>query len=256
MRIVEALAFVLMTAAGLATVLGSLPLLAIRHLDHRTHDTLLGFAAGIMLAVVGLDLVPQSSKETGGSAGLVALGIATGALTIFVLVRAIRRMPLPMPFVRNHEPIDPGAAFLIFLALAIHNAPEGLATGLGYANGLTPGGHAVALSIAFQNIPEGLLVSLAVFAETRSRRAATGYCFLSGVVEPIAGVMALLWLSFDPAAMGFVSSFAAGAMLSVVAIQMIPESHRHGYHGIATLALVAGVALAIGLDGLVRAGLG
>ncbi len=244
-----------MTAAGLATVLGSVPLLAVRNLDHRTHDTLLGFAAGIMLAVAGLDLLPQSTAQARGSAWITAMGLAIGAVAIFVLVRAIRRMPLPMPFVRNHEPMNPGAAFMIFLALAIHNAPEGLATGLGYANGLTPAGHAVALSIAFQNIPEGLLVSLAVFAETRSRRAATGYCFLSGAVEPIAGVLALLWLSFDPAAMGFASAFAAGAMLSVVAFQMIPESHRHGYHGIATLAILAGIGLAIGVDALVRVGL-
>jgi len=252
----DSLVLVLMSAAGLATVLGAIPVFAIRRLTHRVHDTLLGFAAGIMLAVAGLDLLPQSAEQSGGDATLIAVGIGIGAGTIALLVRVIRRVPLPMPFVRNGPPVEPGAAFLIFVALAIHNAPEGLATGLGYAQGLTPSGHAVALSIASQNVPEGLLVSVAVFAETGSRRAALGYTFLSGLVEPVAGVIALLSLGLNPGGIGFASAFAMGAMVSVVGFQMIPESHRHGYHGAATSALLAGVLLAVGIDWSVAASLG
>lgn len=250
----EPLALVLMTAAGLATALGSLPLLVIRRLEHRTHDVLLGLAAGIMLGVAGLDLLPRSAEHAASDGVLVGIGILAGAVTILVLVTAIRRVPLPMPFVRNASAVDSGTAFLLFLALAIHNAPEGMATALGYAQGITLSGHGVALSIALQNIPEGLLVSLAVYAETRSRRAASAYCVLSGVVEPVAGAIALLFLTVEPAGIGVASAFAVGAMLSVVVFQMVPESHRHGYHVAATAAVAAGFAVVFAVDVLLGLG--
>jgi len=241
--VVDALVLTFMIAAGLATALGWVPLLVVRRLGHVTHDTLLGFTAGIMLAVAVLDLLPKSADPEDGPWTGVALGVVAGVLTILVLVRLIRRIPLPMPFVRNSVPVNPGTAFLLFLALAIHNAPEGLATGLGYAEGLTTSGHAIALAIALQNVPEGLLVSLAVFTETRRQAPALGYCVLSGLVEPAAGLLALLWIRAEPSALGIASAFAVGAMISVVAFQMIPESHRHGHHVPATMALALGFAL-------------
>ncbi|MEK6851501.1 MAG: ZIP family metal transporter, partial [Candidatus Thermoplasmatota archaeon] len=173
-----------------------------------------------------------------------------GGIVISVLIRAIRRMPLPMPFVRPRTSAPAGTAFLLFLALAIHNAPEGLATGVGYAEGLTPLGHAIAFGIALQNIPEGLLVSLSVHAETGSRRAAVGYALVSGIVEPIAGLAALLWLSVSPTDVGLATGFAIGAMWSVVFLQMVPESHRHGHAVPATVALIAGLGLAAALEAL------
>ncbi|MGQ0797304.1 MAG: ZIP family metal transporter [Methanobacteriota archaeon] len=247
----EPVVFVLMASVGLATTLGWLPVLAVGSLGHRTHDTILGFAAGIMLGVALLDLLPQSAGPGGTGTGIV-LGVASGALTILALVRLVRRMPLPMPFVRASARVNPGTAFLLFLALGIHNAPEGLATGLGYAGGVTASGHAIALAMALQNVPEGLLVSLAVFAETRRRGAALAYCTVSGLVEPVAGVLALLWVSVDPAGLGAASAFAVGAMLAVVGFQMVPESHRHGHHVPATIALGAGFAAAAVLNSLLR----
>ncbi|HEY5606227.1 MAG TPA: ZIP family metal transporter [Thermoplasmata archaeon] len=249
----DLLVIAFMVSAGLATALGWFPILVVQRLGHRTHDTLLGFAAGIMVAVAVLDILPKSAEPASGPWTGIALGIVAGVLTILVLVRLIRRIPLPMPFVRNSVHVNPGTAFLLFLALAIHNAPEGLATGLGYAEGLTRSGHAVAFAIALQNIPEGLLVSLAVFAETRRRGPALGYCVMSGIVEPVAGLLALLWVSAEPTAIGIASAFAVGAMASVVAFQMIPESHRHGHHVPATLALAAGFALVPLLEALIEA---
>jgi len=250
--VVDAAVLALLFASGLATALGAAPLILVRRLSHRTHDTLLGLAAGIMLGIAGLELLPQSTEHATGSPATTALGIGIGAIAIFGLVRLLRRVPLPMPFVSNGAPLNPGAAFLIFTALAIHNAPEGLATGIGYADGLSPQGHTIALAMALQNVPEGLLVSLAVYAETRSLRAAFGYCLLSGAVEPVAGLVALFALGAVPGGLGIASAFAVGAMVSVVLFQMVPESHRHGYHRAATAALALGLAIAVALD----AGLG
>jgi ZIP family zinc transporter len=241
--VVEPLVLLLMGAAGLATGLGALPVVAARGMSHRTHDTILGFAAGMMLGISALGLLPHSSSHL-EDGGLLAASVLAGGVAIFVLVWAVRRLPLPMPFVRNGAGLAPGGAFLVFLALAIHNAPEGLATGVGYSEGLTPLGHAIALGIAIQNIPEGLLVSIAVLRETGSRRAAAGYALLSGAVEPVAGFLALLWLSLSPRDLGLASGFAVGAMWSVISFQMIPESHRHGHRRPATLALLLGLGLA------------
>jgi len=245
--VVDLAVLALMSAAGLATGLGAIPLVALREMTHRTHDTLLGLAAGVMLGVSAFGLLPQgSSHATDG--GLLLLSLLLGGVAITVLVRLIRRLPLPMPFVRSRANASVGTAFLFFLALAIHNAPEGLATGVGYAEGLTPLGHAIALGMALQNVPEGLLVAIAVHAETGSRRAAAGYALLSGAVEPVAGLVALLWLALSPSALGLAAGFAVGAMWSVVFLQMIPESHRHGHAAPATAALLAGLGLAAALE--------
>jgi ZIP family zinc transporter len=242
---------VLIAAAGMATAVGALPVVALRRLTHRAHDILLAFAAGIMLTVAVLDLGLHSAEHILTSPFVFLLALVAGAAAILVLIRAIRGLPLPMPFVRDSTSVEPGSALLLFLALAIHNVPEGLATGVGYGQGITALGNTIAVSIALQNIPEGLLVAVAVLAETGSRRASFGYAFLSGLVEPVVGVAALFFIAVSPEAIGPATALAAGAMIAVVVVQMIPESHRHGYHIPATLALGAGVAVAVLADVLI-----
>jgi len=241
--VVELIALVFIAAAGFSTILGAIPLAVIRQLTHKSHDTILGFVAGVMLGIAILDLLIHVPEHSGEQLGLTAISIIIGMVVIIILIRTVRRIPLPMPFVRNQKMMNSSMAFLLFLALAIHNAPEGLATGVGYSQGLTTLGHSIAIAIALHNIPEGLLISISVLKETGSRRAGFGYAALSGVVEPVAGFIAFFFLTMSPEAFGMTSAFAAGAMLSVVIFQMIPESHRHGYHVSATLALFTGFAI-------------
>jgi ZIP family zinc transporter len=238
----------LIAAAGMSTALGGIPLVAIRRLTHKTHDTILGLGAGIMLGVSIFDLLLQLGEHPNEGWLLIVAGILAGAAVITILVGVFRKIPLPMPFIKNPAPVTTGAAFLIFIALLIHNLPEGLATGIGYGHGPTGFGNAIALSIAFQNVPEGLLVAVAVLAETGSKRAGFGYAALSGVVEPVAGYVAYFTLSLSPQAVGVVSGFAAGAMLAVVFFQMIPESHSHGYRVPATAALAAGILMVLAVN--------
>ena len=236
---------ILIAAAGMSTALGGIPLIAIRRLTHRTHDLTLSLGAGIMLGVSVFDLLLQLGEHPSIDWILIIAGIISGAAVITVLIGVFRKIPLPMPFVKNPLPVTAGAAFLLFIALLIHNLPEGLATGIGYGHGPTALGNTIAFSIAFQNVPEGLLVAVAVLAETGSKKAGFGYAALSGVVEPVAGYIAYFTLSLSPQAVGIISGFAAGAMLAVVFLQMIPESHSHGYTVPATAALVAGIVLVI-----------
>jgi len=211
-----------MVLAGLATAVGALPILAVRRISRAAHDAFLGFAGGIMLAVVALDLVPSAMTAPGADPAGLGLSGALGAGTIVLLARFADRLPAPRIFRVNGSPPGGSRAFLLFVALAIHNAPEGLATGLGYAGGLSLGGHLVALAIALQNVPEGLLVALPVYAETGSVRAGIGYAALSGLVEPTAGVLALLFLSLSPGALALGDAFAAGAMVAAVLSQLLP----------------------------------
>ncbi len=240
----EPVVLLLIAASGLATVLGGAPLIGIRRLSHRTHDILLGFTGGLMVAVVVLGLLPHAAEHTGADIPVLVGSVALGVLLILGLARAVRHLPLPMAFAGPGEPGAPPIAFLLFLALMIHNAPEGLATGVGYGEGVTAAGNGIALTIALQNIPEGLLVAIAVLRETGSRRLAAAYTLASGVVEPVAGTIGYLWLSVSPAHLAFASGLAAGAMLAAVVFQILPESHRHGYHVSATLTFVLGFALA------------
>lgn len=238
----------LIAAAGMSTALGGIPLVAIRRLTHKMHDTILSLGAGIMLGVSVFDLLLQLGEHKSEDWLLITAGIVAGAAVITLLIGVFRKMPLPMPFVKNPVKVTTGAAFLLFIALLIHNLPEGLATGIGYGHGPTTLGNSIALSIAFQNVPEGLLVAVAVLAETGSKRAGFGYAALSGVVEPIAGYIAYFALSLSPQTVGVISGFAAGAMLAVVFFQMIPESHSHGYTVPATAALAAGILMVLAVN--------
>ena len=244
----DLLPLVFIAAAGLSTALGGIPLVAIRSLTHRRHDTILGFVGGVMLGVAVFDLFLHLTTHPGQNWLVIVVGTLAGAVTIVVLVRVFMRLPLPMPFANNSKSLTAGSAALLFLALVIHNAPEGLATGVGYADGVTKLGNSIGLSIAFQNIPEGLLVGIAVMSEAGSWKSGFKYAALSGLVEPVAGYIAFFTLTLSPQTLGFVSAFAGGAMLSVVFTQVIPESHRHGYHVPATLALLLGVAAAAGIN--------
>jgi ZIP family zinc transporter len=131
--------------------------------------------------------------------------------------------------------------FLVFLALLVHNVPEGLSTGLGYGRGVTAFGNAVALAVALQNIPEGLIVAVPLRGEGHSRSAAFALAAITGIIEPLFSVIAMMAIDFSAAILPGGLGFAAGAMIYVVAAEMVPESWKHGYHREATAAAAGGV---------------
>jgi ZIP family zinc transporter len=135
----------------------------------------------------------------------------------------------------------PPTGFLVFLALAVHNVPEGLSTGLGYGHGVTAFGNAVALAVAFQNIPEGLIVAVPLRSEGHSRFSAFGWAAATGVIEPIFSVIAMSTVNLSATILPGGLGFAAGAMAYVVVADMVPESWKHGYHREATAAAVGGL---------------
>jgi ZIP family zinc transporter len=240
---IEPLALVYASLAGAgATALGALPVLVLPKLSHRSHDAFLGFSAGLMGGIVGLQLLPESFRTSQGQIGIVLLSFVLGVIALMGLERAARWWPTPEPFRRGVSDMR-GAptGFLVFLALSVHNMPEGLATGVGYGRGVTSFGNIVALAIAFQNIPEGLIVAVPLRDEGHSRWAAFTLAALTGIVEPIFSVIAMMVIDLSAAILPGGLGFAAGAMSYVVVAEMVPESWKHGYHREATVAAAGGV---------------
>ena len=125
------------------------------------------------------------------------------------------------------------------------------AVGVGFASGDMKAGLVLSVGILLQNIPEGLAVALPLLKEGSTKRKAFLIALLTGLVEPIGGIMAVSITSFAIFILPYGLSFAAGAMLFVISEEIIPETHSRGYAREATLGLVGGFILMMILENLV-----
>ena len=183
----------------------------------RQQRGMLGFAAGVMTASAVWSLLMPAigrAEELGLPPWLpAAAGTVAGALFLAGMERLV----------------EGWSGGLLMTAITLHNIPEGMAVGLAFAlaaggEGL-PGAVALALGVGIQNFPEGAAVSL---SQEGSRRRAFGMGVLSGAVEPVFGVLVVLWAAAAAPLMPWLLSFAAGAMLYVVAEELIPQAHGRG----------------------------
>ena len=212
----------LMTSVGAAAVF-----LLRRPLPRRWEGLVLGFAAGVMSAAGIWSLLLPALQQAGAAGSAVpwlpaAAGLAAGTALLARLDVLVARRG--------------GTAALLPAAITLHNIPEGLAVGLGFAMvenaaGLA-GAWALALGIGIQNIPEGTAISLPLRQQGMSRGRAFARGVLSGVVEPLAGMSVCLAAGLLRSAMPWLLSFAAGAMLYVVVEELIPQGKEtHGCLG-------------------------
>jgi ZIP family zinc transporter len=146
-------------------------------------------------------------------------------------------------------------SILLVLAITLHNIPEGLAVGVAFgavAYGLPEatitGAIALAFGIGIQNFPEGMAVSMPLRREGLSRGKSFFLGQASGMVEPIAGVLGAAAVLIARPVLPYALSFAAGAMIFVVAEQLIPESQREGNGDVSTLGVMVGFAVMMLLD--------
>ncbi len=241
-------------AAGfLATALGALPALFLSSVPQKIEDTMLGLAAGMMLAASAFSLLLpglEAGREILGS------GMAAAAVVVFGMALGVALM-LGLDAFTPHEhpsgPCGPGyercsRVWLFVLAIALHNLPEGMAVGVGFAQGDMSVGLPLAGAIALQDIPEGLAVTLALRAAGFQVLRAILIAAASGLLEPVGALLGVglssgLAVSY-PVGLGL----AAGAMLFVVSHEVIPETHRNGHQTPATLGLMAGFAIMMTLD--------
>lgn len=241
-------------AAGLMTTLGAIPIFFGKIPGERARDTLLGFAAGVMLSASFFSLIVPSLEysetiygEGMAPAAIAVLGILIGASTIALLNRFL---PHEHFFQGPEGPTNASLRriWLFIIAITIHNFPEGLAVGVGFGTGDIKQGLPLAIGIGLQNAPEGLAVAVALMGEGYSKQRAFVVASLTGLVEPIGGLIGAGAVSFSEPLLPWGLVFAAGAMLYVISHEIIPETHRRGFQNQATSGLMIGLVLMLFLD--------
>lgn len=241
--------------AGFATTaLGAVPALFMRGIPQRIEDSMLGLAAGMMLAasafsllLPGLEAGADILGSKGLGAGVVVLGMALGVVLMLGLDEFTPH---------EHDKTGPcgpgnercGRVWLFVFAIALHNLPEGMAIGVSFSQGDMAVGLPLTMAIALQDIPEGLAVALALRSAGFAPGTAVGIAAASGVLEPVGALLGVGLSSGLAVAYPIGLGLAAGAMIFVVSHEVIPETHRNGHQTPATVGLMAGFALMMVLD--------
>jgi ZIP family zinc transporter len=248
------LGFLASFLAGLLTAVGALPVLFGRSVSQRWNDVLLGFAAGVMLAasflsliIPGIDVARSIYGGTGIAAVIAVAGVLLGAVFVALLNEWI---PHEHFFQGRQGPMPSALAkiWLFVLAITIHNLPEGLAVGVGFGGGDVARGTTLAIGIGLQNAPEGLAVALALLSCGYTKGYSFAVASLTGLVEPVAGLLGAYAVSLSQLVLPWALTFAAGAMVYVISHEIIPETHRHGFENEATLGLTIGLVVMMFLD--------
>ncbi|CAG0978301.1 Zinc transporter ZupT [Methylophilaceae bacterium] len=242
-------------AAGFAaTALGALPALALRGIPQKIEDSMLGLAAGMMLAASAFSLLLPGLEA--GEALLTARFPAALIVVFGMALGVLLMLGLDEFTPHEHEKTGPcgpghercGRVWLFVFAIALHNLPEGMAIGVSMSQGDLSVGLPLTSAIALQDIPEGLAVALAMRGAGFSAGKAVLVAIASGLLEPIGAFLGVGLSSGFALAYPIGLGLAAGAMIFVVSHEVIPETHRNGHQTPATIGLMTGFAIMMILD--------
>ncbi|HEX8062834.1 MAG TPA: ZIP family metal transporter [Allosphingosinicella sp.] len=243
-------------AAGLATVVGALPLFATGKPSVRLENGFLGFAAGVMLAasffsliIPGLEQARSAGFGRVESAAIVVGAVLIGGTFLGLLNRMVPSLERAGFSPREGISVGTNRRIWLFVAaITLHNFPEGMAVGVSFGTGDFKAGCATALGIGLQNIPEGLAVAVALMSIGHSRGRAIVAALASGLVEPVGGFVGVATVTAVASLLPWALGFAAGAMIYVVSSEIIPHAHRREGGGLATIGLMIGLAAMMFLD--------
>ena len=220
--------------------------------------SLAGFAAGVMVAAsiwsLLIPAIDQSASMGRWSFFPAFAGFWTGVLFLLILDHLIPHLHVGSDQLEGPKSTLSRTTMMV-LAVTLHNIPEGMAVGVMYAGFLA--GHtqitaasalALSLGIAIQNFPEGAIISMPLRAEGVSRCKAFTGGVLSGVVEPIGAMLTILASQLVTAALPYLLSFAAGAMLYVVVEELMPEVSQGRHSNLGTMFFAVGFSMMMVLD--------
>lgn len=243
------------------TLVGAAGVFVLKNPSRKLHDTMLGFAGGVMLAASFWSLLAPAidfAEKNGMIPWVHAVsGFLVGGFSLWLIDRLVPHLHFGLSEEHAEGPKTKlKKNSLLLLAITIHNIPEGLAVGVAFgllsqdipSTEALSAAIAVALGIGIQNLPEGFAVSSPLHAAGMSKRKAFFLGQLSGFVEPISAVIGALVVGFISGILPFALSFAAGAMVFVVVEELIPEAQSEGNSDNATLGLLVGFALMMLLD--------
>jgi ZIP family zinc transporter len=265
--------------AGLGTGLGGM-IAVFRQPGRRTFGLLMGITAGVMITLSFVDLVNHALELAG--VWTTAIGFTLGALFMLLIDmviphirfgekefdgfkkqdanKSIEQDEQGHPKLHRHKSRWKSkthitdvkllkTGLLVALGIAIHNTPEGIAVGAGYAH--TPAfGIFIATAITLHNIPEGIATALPLYKAGMSKRRAAGFAFLSGLTEPIGALLAVLVLSSFDALIPAALAFAGGVMVFITLDELIPVAREHGHQHYTAIGIILGAVFVFILSGV------
>jgi ZIP family zinc transporter len=242
------------------TALGAGLVFFFKKIRRKILDGMLGFAAGVMIAASYWSLLApaiEMAEEADLPAWIPATaGFLMGGLFLWGVDKILPHLHLGFPM-NEAEGIKTSwhRSILLVLAITLHNIPEGLAVGVAFGalasnipSATLAGAVTLAVGIGIQNFPEGTAVSVPLRREGVSRLKSFWYGQLSGLVEPIAGVLGAAAVILIKPILPYALAFAAGAMIFVVVEELIPESQLEKNTDVATMGAMLGFAVMMTLD--------
>ncbi len=242
------------------TGLGAGVVFIFKNINRKVLDGMLGFASGVMIAASFWSLLApaiEMAEESNIPAWIPAVvGFLLGGVFLSILDKVLPHLHIGFPM-KEAEGLKTSwrRSILLVLAITLHNIPEGLAVGVAFGalNENVPsvslsGAITLALGIGIQNFPEGAAVSVPLRREGMSCFKSFWYGQLSGIVEPIAGVLGAAAVILIKPILPYALSFAAGAMIFVVVEELIPESQLEKNTDLATMCTMLGFAVMMTLD--------
>jgi len=242
------------------TALGSSLVFFFKRINRKALDAMLGFAAGVMIAASYWSLLApaiEMAEESNWPSWVPATsGFLLGGAFLWAIDKLLPHLHPGFP---KEEAEGVSATWrrsvLLVLAITIHNIPEGLAVGVAFGalaadlpSATLGGAVALAIGIGIQNFPEGTAVSVPLRREGLSRLKSFWYGQLSGIVEPVAGVLGAVAVIYMRPILPYALAFAAGAMIYVVVEELIPESQLEKHTDVATVGAMLGFAVMMTLD--------
>ena len=234
------------------TLLGASLVYFFKKVNKTILDCMLSISAGVMIAASFWSLLAPSiemAESLGMNKAIIpAIGFLCGGLLILLMDKIFSKK-------NNVLSNSKKRCLLLVLSITLHNIPEGLAVGVAFGSimynldGATlMSAIGLAIGIAIQNFPEGCAVSVPLRREGMSRNKAFFYGQLSGFVEPIAGVIGALLVLKVRIILPFFLAFAAGAMIYVVASELIPECQENNNKGLISMFTLIGFVIMMLLD--------
>jgi ZIP family zinc transporter len=253
-------AFIATLFTWFMTALGAGLVFFFRTINRKVLDAMLGFAAGVMIAASYWSLLApaiEMAEESSLPAWVPATsGFLLGGAFLWIVDKLLPHLHPGFP-TEEAEGLSSSwqRSVLLVLAITIHNIPEGLAVGVAFGalaadlpSATIGGAIALAIGIGIQNFPEGTAVSVPLRREGFSRLKSFWYGQLSGVVEPVAGVLGAVAVIYMRPILPYALAFAAGAMIYVVVEELIPESQLEKHTDVATIGAMLGFAVMMTLD--------
>ena len=240
----------------LVTALGSFVVFAFKKVNKIVLDSMLGFSAGVMIAASFFSLLNPAINGAEdllmNSALVVSVGFVIGGLFLIISDRIIEKAMVKRNNIGNN---GLKRSLMLIFSVTLHNIPEGLAIGVafgsvykGLPNSTLMGAFMLAIGVAIQNFPEGAAISLPLRRDGFSKKTSFIYGALSGVVEPISGILGCVLVLYIKNVLPFFLSFAAGAMIYVAVSELIPESQKNEAKNIISFFTIFGFVIMMFLD--------